>query len=136
PKDVDVAAWRGTPPLTRRPEAVAGPGWFAVGDATGYVEPFTGEGMAWALASGRAVVPIVQDSLNGWQSHHKDRWTRDHRRIIGQRQRLCRGIRKLLRFPTACDWAIRLLGIAPNLARPLVHHLNRPTPMLSSGVYR
>jgi len=31
------AVWKGTPPLTRRSRRIAGPGWFAVGDAAGYV---------------------------------------------------------------------------------------------------
>ncbi|HEY2910421.1 MAG TPA: FAD-dependent oxidoreductase, partial [Gemmataceae bacterium] len=39
--------WKGTPALTRQPEVVAASRLFRVGDAAGYVEPFTGEGMAW-----------------------------------------------------------------------------------------
>ena len=45
--------WRGTPPLTRRAPSLAAERVFVLGDAAGYVEPFTGEGMAWALASAR-----------------------------------------------------------------------------------
>ncbi|MGL6096279.1 MAG: NAD(P)/FAD-dependent oxidoreductase, partial [Fimbriiglobus sp.] len=52
--------WKGTPPLTRTARVLAGPRWFAVGDAAGYVEPFTGEGMAWAVASAAAVAPIAE----------------------------------------------------------------------------
>ncbi len=51
--------WRGTPALTRTARRVAGERWFAIGDAAGYVEPFTGEGMAWAVASAVAVAPIA-----------------------------------------------------------------------------
>ena len=51
--------WRGTPPLTRQARQVAAERLFVVGDAAGYVEPFTGEGMAWALASGTAVAPLA-----------------------------------------------------------------------------
>ena len=32
---------------------------FLLGDAAGYVEPFTGEGMAWAVTSGIAVAPLA-----------------------------------------------------------------------------
>ena len=42
------ATWRGTLLLTRRTSPIAGERFFLIGDATGYVEPFTGEGMAWA----------------------------------------------------------------------------------------
>ena len=57
------ATWRGTLPLTRRTSPIAGERFFLIGDATGYVEPFTGEGMAWALASGHAVAPLVVRAL-------------------------------------------------------------------------
>ncbi|MEC7846877.1 MAG: FAD-dependent oxidoreductase, partial [Gemmatimonadota bacterium] len=41
--------WKGTPPLTRRLSSLGEERLFLVGDAAGYVEPFTGEGMGWAL---------------------------------------------------------------------------------------
>jgi flavin-dependent dehydrogenase len=47
-----AARWRGTPLLTRRRARVAANGVLVVGDAAGYVEPFTGEGMTWALVTG------------------------------------------------------------------------------------
>ena len=46
------AEWRGTVALTRTTRPVAADRVFLIGDATGYVEPFTGEGMAWALDVG------------------------------------------------------------------------------------
>ena len=51
--------WHGTPPLTNRPRRVAAERLFLIGDAGGYVEPFTGEGIAAALESAAAVVPLV-----------------------------------------------------------------------------
>ncbi|MEY3142727.1 MAG: hypothetical protein RLY21_1220 [Planctomycetota bacterium] len=48
------ARWRGTPQLTRTRARVAAPGILVVGDAAGYIEPFTGEGMSWAIATGLA----------------------------------------------------------------------------------
>ncbi len=44
--------WRGTPALTRQARRRAAERLFLIGDAAGYIEPFTGEGMAWALAAG------------------------------------------------------------------------------------
>ncbi len=46
------ARWQGTPDSTRRTRPLADARVFVLGDAAGYVEPFTGEGIAWALASG------------------------------------------------------------------------------------
>src|SRR5262249_28726158 len=51
--------WRGTTPLTRRARPLAGTRLFLLGDAAGYVEPFTGEGIAWSLAAGRAIAPLA-----------------------------------------------------------------------------
>ena len=51
---LERARWRGTPLLTRRRARVAAEGILVVGDAAGYVEPFTGEGMTWALSTGAA----------------------------------------------------------------------------------
>ena len=43
------AEWRGTPLLTRRESRLAANRLFLLGDAAGYAEPFTGEGMTWAV---------------------------------------------------------------------------------------
>ncbi len=123
------ADWRGTPPLTRTPMAVAGPRWFAVGDATGYVEPFTGEGMAWALAAVVAVVPIANRAVDGWTEAHAREWTAAHRRVVTRRQWVCQWTARLLRMPGLCSWAVRVLGVLPALAAPVVQVLNRPLVM-------
>ena len=41
-------------------------GLFVVGDAAGYIEPFTGEGMAWAMMSAAALAPIVDEAVRSW----------------------------------------------------------------------
>lgn len=103
---------RGTLPLTQSVPWKAELGMFLLGDATGYVEPFTGEGIAWALLSASAVVPLVQKALGeGWSDNLVAAWHTTHRQQIGNRQRLCRllvaGLRRpwLLRpLHTACRW--------------------------------
>ena len=66
PENLTYAAWHGTPPLTNHPSRVAGERLFLVGDAGGYVEPFTGEGIAAALESASAVVPIAARACRNW----------------------------------------------------------------------
>lgn len=58
---IRAATFRATPPLTRHAPLVAGPAEriLRLGDAAGYVEPFTGEGMGWALASARLAADAV-----------------------------------------------------------------------------
>lgn len=119
--------WKGTPALTRRPVAVAGPGWFAVGDAAGYVEPFTGEGMAWAVASAAAVAPLAVRAVRGWDDALARDWERTHARRIGGRQGVCRAAARVLRSPALTGLAVRALSLVPALSRPVVAALNRPT---------
>ncbi|MHC4833386.1 MAG: hypothetical protein ACYTFH_05775 [Planctomycetota bacterium] len=77
-------------PLPWSPRRIAGPGVVLVGDAAGYVEPFTGEGMAWAI-EGLA------------EYAHR-------RRSIIARQRTCRRLAALLDRPRLVAATWRLAG--------------------------
>jgi geranylgeranyl reductase family protein len=50
---------RGAAPIGHRVSEVAGPGWLLVGDAAGFVDPFTGEGIHRALRSARAAANAI-----------------------------------------------------------------------------
>lgn len=54
PAALASARWLGTPRLTRRRVQTGLSRVLVAGDAAGYVEPFTGEGMGWAIAGGAA----------------------------------------------------------------------------------
>jgi flavin-dependent dehydrogenase len=125
PDALNSANWHGTGRLTQFREHVAAERCFFVGDAAGYVEPFTGEGMAWALASGRAVAPIVLEFLRcDRESEALHAWTDTHRRLIASRARLCRYVTRVLRYPTVVGFTVRLLAFSPWLAWPVVNALN------------
>jgi flavin-dependent dehydrogenase len=51
--------WRTITPLTRAPISPGQPGLFLVGDAARVVEPFTGEGIYYALASGELAAKAI-----------------------------------------------------------------------------
>jgi 2-polyprenyl-6-methoxyphenol hydroxylase-like FAD-dependent oxidoreductase len=119
--------WRGTPALTRRVSALAGERWFTIGDAAGYVEPFTGEGMAWAVTSAAAVAPIAARAVQEWDGGLVRQWEAVHRRAIGARQRVCRIVSRVLRSPALTTLAVRALAVLPVLSRPVVAALNRPS---------
>ena len=131
PAALPDAAWHGTAKLTQQRTRVAGNRYFVVGDAAGYVEPFTGEGIAWALATGRAVAPFLQQSMRGEMAAAERGWTVKHRELVGRRMRLCRSVSCLLRYPVLVGAAVRLLALAPGLARPLVRSLNTPWKSVS-----
>ena len=119
---VETLPWKGTPALTRRPVAVAGPDWLAVGDAAGYVEPFTGEGMAWALASGVAAAELAAD----WHPGRAAEWEQFYARRMQPRRRVCQAAARVLRSPLLSGVIVRALSAAPALARPVTRALNRP----------
>ncbi len=119
--------WRGTPALTRQPSSLGEDRLFFVGDAAGYVEPFTGEGMAWALWGGLALAPLVHAGVTRWDPALLRAWNRVHRRRIRRGQRLCKRVAWALRRPWVARTALRALGTAPFLARPLVNHSSATT---------
>jgi flavin-dependent dehydrogenase len=116
--------WRGTPPLTRQARQVAAERLFVVGDAAGYIEPFTGEGMAWALASGAAVAPLAARAVERWRPELVRQWAAVHRRVVSRRQTVCRTAAAVLRRPWLTRLMVRLLSRAPMLAAPVIGCLN------------
>lgn len=125
--------WRGTPSLTRRRDA-AGEGIFVVGDAAGYVEPFTGEGIAWALAGGAAVTDYaVSAAETGWRPTLADQWRKHHRALVGRRQATCRAMSWLLRHPKLMRRAVGCVSIAPALTHPLIRGMNRAQPRVAGA---
>jgi flavin-dependent dehydrogenase len=96
------------------------------GDAAGYIEPFTGEGMAWALAGAAALAPLAVQGAQEWSEAIERAWEVKHRRLIVGRQRNCRWVSRLLRRPQLCSAAVAILRRAPWLATPLVQAIHRP----------
>lgn len=123
-----AANWRGTPPLTRRRMCVADRRLFVAGDAAGYVEPFTGEGMALALASARAVSDLAAEAAGAWRDELARQWTSI---VTGggdpwRRRRACWAVSRLVRRMGLVRPAVNLLASVPRLVAPLVRHINSP----------
>ena len=127
------AAWQGTVSLTRQTRPLAEDRLFLLGDAAGYVEPFTGEGMGWALASGQAIAPLVLRGIERWEPTLPRAWMKLHRRLVGRRQHLCRSLAVILRHPWFARRAFELADRVPGLARVLLHHLNSPSLILKAS---
>jgi flavin-dependent dehydrogenase len=117
-------AWRGSPRMNRRRSSVAEHRLFRVGDAAGYVEPFTGEGMAWAITGAVALAPLAAQAIERWHPAHAGWWEQQ----IRQRRRAqfaCRCITTALRRPRLRSALVGLLDRFPGLARPWVVSINR-----------
>jgi flavin-dependent dehydrogenase len=118
-----AATWRATPALTRRSTPPAADRVLLLGDAAGYVEPFTGEGMGWALVGALAVVPLVLQGQQEWHQGLEREWARRHARSIGRRQRFCHGLAFALRRPGLSRALLVAAGRWPALTAPLLQHL-------------
>ena len=124
---LEAVDWLGTPPLTRRLVRPAARGVFVLGDAAGYVEPFTGEGMAWAFAGAEAVVPFVKRAAAAPDPRLEDEWTRALAISIGRDQRRCRGLAWSLRQPALMTMFMTLLQRRPGLVAPVLTVFSPPT---------
>jgi len=60
-----VQSWRTITPLTRAPVPVSHNNLFFIGDAARVVEPFTGEGIFYALRSGELAAEAIVRILGG-----------------------------------------------------------------------
>lgn len=118
--------WRGTPALTRTRRVIAGERLFVLGDAAGYVEPFTGEGIAGAVTSAEAVADLAVRASRRWDPALAGEWVRRYRGLIRRRQVVCRTVAAVLRRPVLVRAAVRLLGTSPRLADPLIHRVTQP----------
>lgn len=134
---IERADWRGTPILSRSPARLAAWRVLLLGDAAGYVEPFTGEGIAWALDSGAAVTPLALRAIEAWEPELAHAWEDTHRRRVRHRQRACRVLAQLLRHPRLTAGLLSTCARLPRLATPLIAALSRriarPSAPLSSS---
>ncbi len=119
-----AASWSGTPVLSQQPRRRAGVRVFSVGDAAGYVEPFTGEGVGWALRSAVLLAPIVSRAVSSWSEDLMAVWSETYNTELARSQRACRGLAWLLRRPLAVRCAVSVLERRPALAASFVRHLH------------
>jgi len=120
PAELSRLKWHGTPTLTRRLAHVAAHRVLVAGDAGAYVEPFTGEGMTWAMLTGAAVAPIACEAIDGEPRQAADRWEAMHRRLLGRRMIICRAVCRLLRSERLAGAAIAIAKRFPWLAAPIL----------------
>jgi len=106
-----------TPPLRRSRVPAAGR-LLAIGDAAGYVEPFTGEGMTWAMQSGVAVAALIAEARD--LDSIAPAWRKRSRELLGGQQRKCRILTGALQYDRVLGPAAAAISKTPWLASPLV----------------
>ncbi len=126
-----ASALLATGPLPWRPALIAlapgeaapeAPGVALVGDAAGYEEPFTGEGMAWAFESAELLARCILER-DRWDAAAAARYAREHRALFEPRRRRLRAIGALgsmLSRRPAMATLLRLGGSIPGIPGAVV----------------
>jgi flavin-dependent dehydrogenase len=127
PAALDGARFRGAGTLTRRRQHLGGYRVLAVGDACGYVEPLTGEGMAWAAIGARELVNILPNPLARWRDDLPAQWRRRYLQVIGRQQSWCRGMRATAHHPAMASAGIFIGNAMPALARWIAQTICQPS---------
>ncbi len=85
-------------PMPHAPERIADGARALIGDAAGYIEPLTGEGMTWAIESALLLARAVRDH-GQWSAAAAQAYEEQWQRVIGRAQRRCRAIAWMARAP-------------------------------------
>jgi len=105
----------GAAPIGHRVTRVAGGGWLLVGDAAGFIDPFTGEGIYRALRSGR----LAAEALAGPEAGVAHHYVAARRAAFASKDALTWLIQGMLAAPPLLSYAVRRLGARPRLAEVL-----------------
>lgn len=125
--DLAHCKFKGSGALTRRRSQLGGHRVLAIGDSCGYVEPFTGEGMAWAMTAAKCAVEMLPEPAAPWPIDLPHRWKTQHAAAIGASQRWCAALKPLVHYPPATKAALAIGRAMPALAARLM-------PTLDGGI--
>ena len=120
----DPAAWRfgqrcdalvGAAPVGHRVTRTAGPGWFLVGDAAGFLDPFTGEGIHRALVSAELGADAIDGLLSGRRSPQQAAHAYEHAMRVRFRAKdwVSLLVQAFLGRPALFEYAARRLARRP-----------------------
>ena len=107
---------RGAAPIGHRVSRAAGDGWMLVGDAAGFIDPFTGEGIYRALRSGRAAAEALAGGLDPAAA---DRYRAARREAFAAKDALTWLVQAMLAVRPVMGYALRRLSARPELAQRL-----------------
>jgi flavin-dependent dehydrogenase len=116
-----------TPPVVLGPLAVdvrphAIPGLLLAGDAAGFIDPMTGDGLRFAVRGGELAAQAARQALaNGWTGVHA-RLAQARRREFAGKWRFNRTLRTLVSFPAAVRVGAAVALVAPAALRAVVRH--------------
>lgn len=113
-----VSQVRGVGPIGVRVRRSYGPGYLLVGDAAGFFDPFTGEGVYKALRGAELAAEVAAEALeaNDLSTRALSRYARLRRRHFAAKEIVCRLVQLFVAYPPAMDYVAARL---PNRSEPL-----------------
>ena len=119
--------WRTITPLTRAPVPVAHENLFFIGDAARVVEPFTGEGIYYALRSGELAANAIVKIIRGEDRQCAIRkFTRAHRAMYRGRLWINRLARAAVLSPKTASGFLQVARFRPTILRLLTAKITGP----------
>ena len=128
-------------PLRFATRRCTGPGVALVGDACGFVDPLTGEGLFFAMEGARLLAAALQRALAepAREAAELRRYERSRRHDFGPRYALAKLLQRGLRRPGVPERVVRVLGSFPALGDLLLGLTGDYLPvraLASPGVWR
>ena len=118
--------WRSITPLTRSSVAPAHENLFFIGDAARVVEPFTGEGIYYALHSGELAANAATKVLHGEQRSAVDTFTRAHSDMYRGRLWINRLARAAVVRPQLGSFFVHTARLNPSILKLLTAKIVSP----------
>jgi len=119
PDSLKDVKWTGTLPLTRTSRMVAARRLFTIGDSASYVEPFTGEGMSWAIQDALQLSRLLT-AEEGTCESMTAAWNRQWKEKLRSKHWVCRGLAALLRRPQLASVSLLLARSVPWIPQWLI----------------
>src|SRR5256714_1934742 len=120
-------SWRTITPLTRAPISIAHENLFFIGDAARVVEPFTGEGIYYALRSGELAANAIVKIIRGEDRQCAIRkFTRAHRAMYRGRLWINRLARAAVLSPKTASGFLQIARFRPTILRLLTAKITGP----------
>ncbi len=122
-----VTPVRGIGPLAHKVRNVVGPGYLLVGDAAGFRDPFTGEGIYRALRGAELATASLEAALRE-ESNVPIGYAAARRSAFADKERVCSLVQFFLGKPKLFDYVIDRLAARAQVARGLTEVLGDYSP--------
>lgn len=109
-------------PISHRTNAIAGSSWALVGDAAGFLDPLTGEGLYQAILSAQLLAEEFPGALASplRLARALRSYERQHEAALASKRRIHRLFQLLIRSPRACEWVGDYLRADPARAEAFI----------------